>query len=297
MSTTAPRWFTEALETPFEDRTVEVEDCPIHYLRWGDPTKAGVMLVHGGAAHAHWWSFIAPFLASEYHVVAIDLSGHGDSGHREVYPREIWAKELMTVCTDAGFIGAPVVVGHSMGGFVATVSASLYGDRLAGAVIVDSPVRKPDPETQEGTRGRAFRNPKTYADLATALDHFHLVPPQPCENDFIIEHVARNSLKQTDAGWQWKFDPNVFHRSSPKPMSDYLAATRCRVAVLRAELSDLVTPEIGQYMYDLLGRNAPMIEIPQAHHHLLLDQPLALVAVLRTLLADWEHSMPRRIAG
>ena len=45
-----PRWFREALDVTPEDRTVEVAGCPIHYLLWGNPTKPGVVLVHGGAA-------------------------------------------------------------------------------------------------------------------------------------------------------------------------------------------------------------------------------------------------------
>jgi hypothetical protein len=45
-------------------------------------------------------------------------------------------------------------------------------------------------------------------------------------------------------------------------------------------------------MYELLGRNAPVIEIPEAWHHMMLDQPLLLVTGLRTLFADWEHSVP-----
>jgi len=42
-----------------------------------------------------------------------------------------------------------------------------------------------------------------------------------------------------------------------------------------------------------MNRNAPVASIPEAHHHLIVDQPLAFVAALRTLLADWEHSVPR----
>jgi len=68
---------------------------------------------------------------------------------------------------------------------------------------------------------------------------------------------------------------------------------RCRVALFRAEFG-LVTPDIGDFMYELLHRNAPVVEIPNAHHHLMLDQPLALVTGLRTILADWEHSIPRQ---
>ncbi len=290
----APRWFEEALATPFDDRHVTVDGCSIHYLRWGDPAKPGLVLVHGGAAHAHWWSFLAPLLTRQYHVVALDMSGHGDSGRREEYPREVWAREVMAVAADAGIVGAPVLVGHSLGGLVSIVAASLYGDRLAGAIIVDSPVRAPDPESEEGQRGRMFRNPKTYPDLETALEHFHLMPPQPVLNRFIVEHVARHSLHQVAGGWTWKFDPRVFVKFSMKTMNDYLADARCRVAVFRAEFSDLVPPETGEYMYELLDRNAPIVEIPQAHHHLILDQPLAFIAALRALLADWEHTVPRR---
>jgi pimeloyl-ACP methyl ester carboxylesterase len=65
---------------------------------------------------------------------------------------------------------------------------------------------------------------------------------------------------------------------------------------LRGELSAVVPADTAEYMYELMGRNAPVASIPQAHHHLMLDQPLAFVAALRTLLADWEHSIPRRRA-
>jgi len=181
-----------------------------------------------------------------------------------------------------------------MGGLVSIVAAAIHGDRLAGAVIVDSPVRRPDPESKEGESGKAFRKPKTYPDLDTALVHFRLIPEQPCENDFIVDHIARYSLRQTDAGWTWKFDPKVFLRFPPKSLHDYLTRVRCRVALLRGELSVIVSPETGEYMYELLNRNAPLVEIPQAHHHLILDQPLAFIAALRALLADWEHSVPRR---
>jgi pimeloyl-ACP methyl ester carboxylesterase len=268
-----------------------VDGCSVHYLKWGEAGKPGIVFVHGGAAHAHWWSFIAPQLTREYQVVALDLSGHGDSGRREAYPRETWAKEAMAVADHAGFSRPPILVGHSMGGFVCITAASLYGDQLAGAVMLDSPVRRPDPEAEEGARGRAFRNPKTYATAEEALKHYRLVPEQPCENQFIVDHIARHSLHQTEAGWTWKFDPVIFRRFMPRAIHEILPTVRCRVALFRAEFG-LVTPGIGAYMYELLDRNAPVVEIPEAHHHLMLDQPLALIAALRAILADWEHSVP-----
>ena len=290
----APRWFTAALAAPCEDHTVDVGGTPIHYLAWGDPAKPGLVLVHGGAAHAQWWSFIAPFLSRQYRVVAPDLAGHGDSGRRAHYARRAFADDVMGVIDDARFIGPPVLAGHSMGGLVTIVAASLYGDRLAGAIIVDAPVRKPDPESEERADRGPPRTPKVYSDLATIVSRFRLLPSQPCDNDYIIDHIARTSARKIDGGYQWKFDPRVFTDLSLESMHVYLASVRCRVALVRGELSVVVPPETGEYMYELLERNAPMVEIPEAHHHLLLDQPLAFVTAMRALLVDWEHSTPLR---
>lgn len=292
-----PRWFLEAINSPYQRRQVEVEGCSINYLRWGDASKPGVVLIHGGAAHAHWWSFIAPQLSRNHHVVALDLSGHGDSGKRQGgYERETWADEVMAVATDAGIVGAPVLIGHSMGGFVAMTTAVQYGDRLAGAMLLDSPVSRPDPESEEGSRGKAFRNPKTYATAEDALERFRLVPEQPCENDYIVDYIARTSMVETEAGWTWKFDPSIFRNIRPRASHEILPNVGCRIAVFRAEYG-LVSPETGDYMYELLGRSAPVIEIPDAYHHLMLDQPLALITGLRAVLEDWEHTVPRKKKG
>lgn len=298
----APAWFTAALaEQPTTDEVV-VAGCPIAYRVWGEVGAPGIVAVHGGAAHARWWDHLGPLLAGRgrHQVVALDLSGHGDSGWREVYRLETWAQEVMAVAAHAGVTRPPVVLGHSMGGYVAIGAAAAHGEELAGAIVVDAPVRRPDPESQEGRSGRMFRKPKTYPDLPMAMTHFHLIPPQPSPPAWVTEHVARHSLHQTDAGWTWKFDPGVFvSRDDPSPadMANLLGQVRCRVAVLHAELSGIVDADVTDYMAERLGRTAPFVEIPQAHHHLVLDQPLAFVAATRALLADWEHSSPHRIPG
>ena len=81
----------------------------------------------------------------------------------------------------------------------------------------------------------------------------------------------------------------------PVPTYNVLGRTKTGVPILLS-ISVIVPPETGEYMYELLNRNAPLVEIPQAYHHLILDQPLAFIAALRALLADWEHSVPRRRA-
>ena len=114
----APDWFTRALAVPWTDERVEVGGTSIHYLAWGEPGRRGLVFVHGGGAHAHWWTHVAATFADEFRVVALDLSGHGDSGHREQYAIEQWTDEVVAVAEAGGIDGRPVVVGHSMGGFV-----------------------------------------------------------------------------------------------------------------------------------------------------------------------------------
>jgi len=286
---TTPAWFTQALDAPRTERHVEVAGTPVHWLDWGrDPEAPGVVFVHGGAAHAHWWSFLAPMFTERWHPVAFDLTGHGDSGRREHYSHEMWADEVMAVADAAGFPGPPVVVGHSLGGLVTMQTAAVYGDALAGAVVVDAPVHRPDPESEARARGTAFKSPGIYPDLETALARYKLVPPQPCENTFLVDHVARHSLHDTPEGWTWKFDPALFKHTMVS-MRDQLLAAGCRLALFRGEDSVVVPSDTFEYMSELLEHNAPVVSIPGAMHHLILDQPLAFVAALRTLLLDWEH--------
>ena len=292
----APQWFAEAVAALPESRFVDVEGAAIHYLRWGDKARPGLLLVHGNAAHAYWWSFIAPFLARDYNVAAMDLSGMGDSDWRAGgYTMEQFAREELKVCEDAGMFAAPkppIIVGHSFGGFVTLLTGALYGERLSGTVIVDSPVNPPD--RPRGGPPRPHRPHKIYETLATALARFRLLPPQTCENMYLLDWVARHSLKETDGGFSWKFDPAIWRDFSIGDLAARLRATKCRIAIFRGENSILLPPQIGEYMFNLLGRAAPVVEIPQAQHHVMLDQPLAFVAALRALLADWEHSVARR---
>lgn len=290
MSEPSPEWFDAAIANQPQNREVTVDGTPIRYLSWGDTEKPGLVFVHGGAAHAHWWSFIAPLFTSEWHAIAIHLSGMGDSGRRADYSHETWAREVMAVSDDAGFPGPPVVVGHSLGGMVTIQTAATFGDKLAGAVIVDAPVRRPAPEEEEGRTGNAFRLPGVYKTKETAVEHFALVPRQPCENGYIVSYIADKSIHETDEGWTWKFDPNIFD-GTLVGLRDQLTSIRCRVALFTGEKSVVVPRDTAAYMYDLMGRVSPLIEIPEAHHHLMLDQPLAFVAALRTLLADWHHSV------
>jgi pimeloyl-ACP methyl ester carboxylesterase len=283
-----PEWFLTAVGTPAKLGSVDVEGASITYRTYGDRDDRGIVLVHGGAAHARWWDHIAPLLAAGHMVAALDLSGHGDSGRREAYSLDLWAHEVLAVAADAGFTAPPTVIGHSMGGFVTLRAASLYGSRMAGAVAVDSPVRDITPEERAARERSAFGPLRVYPSAEAAIAKFHPIPNQPTL-PYVAAHVATTSIREVSGGWSWKFDPRIFARHQLTPA--LLTRLDCRVALFRAE-HGIVSPQMGEMMYDRLGRLAPMIEIPAAAHHVMLDYPIALVTGIRTLLSDWDHSTP-----
>lgn len=295
VSPDAPEWYRDALAVPFNDHVIDVDDCPIHYVTWGGHTKRGLLFIHGGGAHAHWWTHIASFFTEEHRVAALDLSGHGDSGRRANYSLEQWTREVMAVADDAGFDGPPVIVGHSMGGMVAITTAALNGaDRLAGVVVCDSPVTEPDPEIGAARLG-VFKKSKTYASAEEAVKHFRTVPVQPSYLPYVIDTVARASLRHDPDGWRWKFDPELFGAFTGDVRGaavGYLDKVHCRLALLRSE-KGLVTEDIGHFMYERMGKVTPVVGMPETGHHAMLDQPLMLVTAIRTLLADWDHSTPQ----
>jgi pimeloyl-ACP methyl ester carboxylesterase len=287
----APAWFLAAIAAPVETGEVSVDGVGIRYRAWGPDGADGLVLVHGGAAQSRWWDHIAPLLAGRHRVVALDLSGHGDSGRRPSYSFDSWAEEVMAVSVAAGVAGEPIIVGHSMGGFVTLAAATRFGDRIAGAITIDSPVRDLTPEELAARERVAFGPLKVYPSRQAALSRFRTVPPQRTVLPYVLAHLASTSVREVGGGWTWKFDPLIFHRPALTP--SLLSRLDCRVALFRAE-HGMVTVQMSEILYDRLGRVAPVIEIPDAAHHVMLDRPLALVTGIRTLVADWAHSLPQR---
>ncbi|MHB8440232.1 MAG: alpha/beta fold hydrolase [Acidimicrobiales bacterium] len=292
----APVWFREALEVAFDDCFVDVEGARVHFLTWGEVGRRGLVFVHGGGAHAHWWTHVSARFAGDFRVVAVDLSGHGDSEHRDRYDIEQWTREVMAVAEAGEIEGPPVIVGHSMGGFVTIATAALAGSRLSGVIVCDSPVLEPDPEIGSFHLKEAFGQPRTYGSVEEALARFRTVPSQDHYLDYVMDHVGRRSVKTVDDGYQWKFDRRIFEQFDNGMRSiayPYLSRVRSRLALLRSE-NGLVTEDIGENMFEAMGRVTPVIELPEAGHHSMLDQPLILLTALRSLLGDWEHSTPQR---
>ena len=293
----SPDWFRNALAAPVVTAATEVRGCDIAFRKWGDPPKPGILLVHGGGAHSRWWDHVAPYFSQECRVTALDLSGHGDSGRRPEYRFEYWAEEIAILAAETGGGSGqpPVVVAHSLGGFATFCAAAAYPDAFEGIIIVDSPVLEPTPEQEASSHRQAFGPLKVYPTREAALARFRTIPEQPSSLPYVTKHVAETSIRQVPGGWTWKFDPAVFSHVGPFH-PEVLARVSCRVAILRGEFG-LVTPDIGEDMYELLGRTAPVIEIPLAYHNVMLDRPMSLITAVRSLLADWRHSYAMRSVG
>lgn len=292
----APQWFWQAIDQKPASGTVEVEDVDINYLTWGmnaesdEPdTRPGILFVHGHNAHAHWWDFIAPAFLKKYQVAAVDLSGMGDSDHRDDYFRETWAKEILTVADEVGLPANTVVVAHSFGGLMALRACNVAPDRFSGLVLVDTGVRSPEEEEARDKDKQVQRlaRPKIYPTQEVAMSRFRLQPPQQCENQYIVNHIARSSVEYDDEGWVWKFDEELNMRTKPiEGLKEDLVGLGINVALIYGELSESFSSKSAEHMKSLKPE-LEVIAMADAQHHLFLDQPLDFISHLEGVLGRW----------
>lgn len=285
-------WMAEALAQRPESTTVAVQSCPLEVLTWGAKEeragRPGLLFIHGGVAHAHWWDHVAPLFTATHACAAFSLSGMGNSGWREDYYHDLYAEEAVAAAEAAGLFDGeakPMLVGHSFGGLVSVHTLTLHGDRFAGGVIVDPPVipleRRLLQERRRDRRHVSYENPDAL------VSRFRLIPDEPATQPYLLHHVARTGVVERDGGWQWAFDPNVWGKTDPARGHPDFAAAAHRIAVIRAAESKVVGPDSAATLRGWLGPETPFVEIPGAGHHVMLNQPLAFVAALRAILACW----------
>lgn len=297
----APEWFWTAIEEEPAAGQVEVAGADIHYLRWGaeqdsEPSAGaigaepqalpGLLFVHGHGAHAHWWDFIAPQCTDSHAVAALDLSGMGDSDHRDAYSADLYADEIAAVA-DAAALPDCTLVAHSFGGIVAIRAMRRHSSRFKALLLLDSGPRRPEearpPEPERLARA------KLYPTAEAARARFRLQPPQDCANDYLVQHIARHSIEyiEEEGGFGWKFDGEQRRRMAPydEMLEDFKSlAQPC--ALIYGAKSAYFDAERLAYMQAALPR-LRATALPDAQHHLFLDQPLEFLKALREQLARW----------
>lgn len=285
----APAWFDAAIAHQPERSLIPVEGANIELLTWGEVGKPGLLFLHGNGAHADWWSFIAPFFAKDWRVAAISWSGMGGSDWREAYSADLFAEEIFSAVHAAGLEAGgvkPILVGHSFGGFPTLYCAARHPERLRGAILADSSIQPPE-KRWKGPPPRSGLGQRVYPTLEEALTRFRLAPPQPCENLYIADFIARRSLKAVEGGWTWKFDPDLWHNFRMPDLGLLLPRIACPAALMWGERSNLMHAETLDYMIGQMPKDVLLLPLPDADHHVMIDQPLAFVAGLRGLLAAW----------
>ena len=289
----APDWFKQALADTPQRSELRVQGAPIETLSWGRRGDPGLLLLHGNGAHADWYSFIAPLLSQGRRVVAMSFSGHGASGWRTQYSVAQWADEALAVAEFSGLFEAaraPVFVAHSFGGFALMNAAARFGQRLGRAVIVDTPVRPPSATAaRRRKRAETLRPARVYDSAAEAIQRFRLMPPQGCEHPYIADVIARRGLKlvtgpQAKPGWVWRFDPFLFsHFDFGRPWLD-LKSPRCPVTLVRGGRSRLITADMHAHAVALAPTGTELLELADADHHVMIDQPQGFAELLRRLV-------------
>ncbi len=292
---------TDPLLTSFEDfaarsiarpgtsREVAVAGIRVHYLEWeGPPGAPALLLLHGYLAHAHWWDFVAPWLATTHRVVAPDFGGMGDSAYRAEYSYDAFHQEVTGLVEATGIRGC-TGIGHSFGGRALLYACHARPDLFSRAIVVDSRLGSPE----DPVRGfdEDWRPKKRYPDEATIRQRFLLRPAEPAPA-LALAHMAGHSIRKEGDQWTWKFDEHVTrlfqapgHRPDGVNDVERLAGLPTPVDFIHGEDSRVVTPARAARLPTCLPDVRSVTCIPASHHHLPVSQPVALVSALRVLLA------------
>ena len=280
------------------DSTSIVNGLNLHYLDWGNPRHPPVVFIHGYAQNAHTWDFSALALRDSFHVIAIDLRGHGESdwSPQNDYSVQAYLSDLAEMIRHLG-LHSVTIVGLSLGGTIAYSFAALYPGKVDRLVVVDT-----GPELNTRGRGRIQR----FTSKLDILDSFDLFVARamkynPRRPEWQVRGSLRHSLRELpDGRWTWKYDPKLRDpkRSAPKrpqtPEGRWTLwkSIKCPTLLIRGEQSDLLDRTVAERMIDTLP-GSQFVEVAGSGHLVPGDKPLAFQAsLLRFLEMDSRQDIP-----
>jgi pimeloyl-ACP methyl ester carboxylesterase len=266
------------------DRFISINDLRLRWLEWGAPSTPPVVLLHGGSAHAHWWDLFADSIADRYHVYALDLRGHGDSEHPHppMYRVDDYVHDLAAFIEHMALTSV-TLVGHSLGAMIATAYAASAAKRIRSLVVVDSALKITPAGARYMARLQRFPQP-VYRSRDDALRRFRLLPMHTTADASILRHIAAHGLRQlADGRWTLKFDREAMAQDGPLDLTPHLRRLCCPILFVRGTHSTLLT-QAGLAALLRVAPHGQAVEIPDAHHHVMLDNPAAFERAVRGFL-------------
>lgn len=279
---------TAALKpAPYSDLYVEVDGLKLHVQDYGTAGKPQMLCVHGSAAHAHWYDFVASGLNDEFHVLAPDQRGHGDSewdrSANPEYNYDRYAADLHELCEKLDLRDF-ILIGHSMGGLVSTVYAATYPGRARAFILVDSSLNMPA-ERIANMNAVGSREGSSYATASEFLANYKIRPSGSSATPDMVRHLGMHSGRQFEDGrWRNKVDRNVYARRVGRNLIPYWAHIKIPALLLSGDRSNRISPQIVAQVKE----HAPQVhvaEVAGCDHHLTLDNPLGFVEACKRWIA------------
>ncbi len=197
----------------------------LHYVDWGNPDKPPLLLVHGGRDHARNWDWVAQALRDDYHIIAPDLRGHGDSqwsvgGSYSLIDYTLDLAQLL----DALQPFPITIIGHSLGGSITLQYAGTFPDRVRKVVAIEGlgpppsmirerPAHERMQEWIAEMQALSRRHPRRYASLDEAVARMREANPHLSAAQ--ARHLTiHGCYRDEDGTYLWKFD-NYVRAASP----------------------------------------------------------------------------------
>jgi pimeloyl-ACP methyl ester carboxylesterase len=262
---------------------IQLNGTRLHYLEWGEAANPPLVLLHGGAAHAHWWDHIAPILAHNYRVIALDLRGHGDSAWTipAAYEIDDYVADVAAL-VDTLELAPMTLLGHSLGGLITLAYAIAQPQLLRGLIVVDMRARL---RTSRYMRLLQAMPAPVYQDEQDLLRRFRLLPADTQASPQLLHAIAQHSVRpMMDKKLQLKSDRAALTRA-PRDLEGQLSRLTCPTLFIRGQdsryLSARALAELIQTCPDARGT-----EIPHAGHHVFLDNPTAFLQAVKIFLDE-----------
>jgi pimeloyl-ACP methyl ester carboxylesterase len=266
------------------DRFVTVDGLRIHYLDWGSSEKPPLILLHGIGRVAHTFDHIAPHFASKYHVMAVDMRGHGDSGWdpKGAYLVEDYVKDIEGLAEQLRLRNI-VIWGNSTGGRVAQVFAGLHPDLVAAVISEDVGPERPSQLADNVARQLKQEDATGWASEEELLAQLKTSYPRTSEE--ILRSLSHHGTKKrADGRVIWKRDPAIANGFVPTELWRFVRQIKPPIIYILGGRSTVVPAATQEELKKALLQ-VQIATIPGTGHYPSEESPAEFLAIVDKFLS------------